>query len=901
MRYLALCFCMLFSTFLSAATLNIQEFNFVDTEYILPGTPKSIFSFVASPNGTATFNYVELIEANDEDLSSVINTVELRVSPNTEITSSTCTTSTSKIVCSGFSEELTDKETYRFNIDYLTTDVETYTYKIGSANVTGFPTEESVSVSVTLLENAIVPIALRYKGDTNETIKSGVTFESGESQVFAGEGHLDVPVASFTLKAVNATLNIKEFIFSNSKETFDFEEGVSKVTIYADTATDNVSFGYKEIVAGPIGVQSIAAHTSEKELVTIAIENDLIIPKGEDSNRFYVFYDFSSSSGGKEVDFDISSVVASFNSDLNVGVSTLNITTSASPEPKDADMAIAIGDNPSIEFEGVSQLLENKTFGALSDPLPDNQFMAGMYNIEFFSVTVDVSEAITSMNIHLKSLDQAFSTTGEGIVKVSVYNDTNGTTINKIDAEDTFLLGQSMDVDDSENITLSGLSLSLGTQRLLLVVELGQQSNGVFSFFIDKVTFSGDSTNTVSLVTPFPQQAVTRNVSAHVLDITAIEDNATTVTSNFTVDVTLSSSDAVSVSKNSTLKFYEGDIKGVDASYQFDILTEAVPLDLSASSTSTLQHQVTSKVVSDASYVIDYDAYYTLDDADYYDYSIRLTRHNGQGEQIVSALALGTGSDLGALSAVSTHTNYIGFLPEYIASVNYVVSGTSMAFNNYQAVKPAAKIQISFYNQGLDIDPKSVEYVVDPGDFSSGETNALVQSSIDSFFVKPQVVSSFAENSVDVEAVYNPAVGMLTITLPDEMSGQGSITVSAKDNLGNLYPTGVLSFFSNTELAVNQFRVYPNPYSPSVHETQLSFGVALTKPAFIDLYIYDASGRQVTRFEQAKYCSDEYCLIEPESVDVRSKAFASGTYFIKLIVTDDNGDQVQTSTKLAVY
>ena len=183
MRYLALCLFVLFSSFSSAATLNIQEFEYVDTEYILPGTEKSMFSFVASPNGTATFNYIELIEANDKDLTSVIKTVALRVSPNTEILLSACNTTTSKIACSGFTQELTDKETYRFDIDYFTTDVKTYTYKIGSANVTGFPSAESVSINITPSENAILPIALRYLDDTEETVARGVKFPNGDSML----------------------------------------------------------------------------------------------------------------------------------------------------------------------------------------------------------------------------------------------------------------------------------------------------------------------------------------------------------------------------------------------------------------------------------------------------------------------------------------------------------------------------------------------------------------------------------------------------------------------------------------------------------------------------------------------------------------------------------------------
>jgi hypothetical protein len=923
MRYLALCFFVLLSSFTSAATLNIQEFEYVDTEYILPGTEKSMFSFVASPNGTATFNYIELIEANDKDLSSVINTVELRVSPNTDI-SAECTKSTSKIVCSGFTEKLTDKKTYRFNIDYLTTDVATYTYKIGSANVTGYPTEESVSVNIVSQELDILPIALRYDGD----VQSAIVFDNGTAVVDAAEGMEHVPVASFKLKAVNATFNIQEFTVKNSHSMFHKEEkGVTTIKVYAETSTPDAKFKADELDAT---ANSLIAYTENSDNLSLqssidvdvtANDTGFLIPNG-DTKQFYVFYDLGTGSGGNSVDFELGDVVATFNNEvLEITPVSLNATGTVTKTAS----GFSIKENPVILFTKMRQLNpsvnNNVELTEYNNQFAteDTTLMAGMYNVVFYSSSVDVKNSVTSMNITLSAIEDVFNHHHEGILSVAVYLDNPSIgTREALDKEDT-LLAITNAQSGEDTLTLSGISLEFGSnQTLLFVIELGQQADKGkdVGFYISDVTvMEGDNTG-VGIVTPFPHQMKSYNVAPPMLILDSITQLNPTQ-NPFSLNVSISKNDNFEFSDSfkflpsSIPKFYLSKIEGEDRSYEFTSVPDELCFDDVDVTSKICEFTVSSNVSYSGNYVIDFDAVYFIKSGEIggdetfegESFLARRTRHLGSGGTYFAATQYPTGASIAVKKTYQDQSqrSFSGFLPGYIASINVRESDIERSFSNYDSVKQGAELLIHFYNQGFDIDLSTLtwEFVKEN---VSGEVSAQSFSYEDSAaqFFSYQALEPAALLIKEDGSEYNPFSAILEIDT-EGLDGKGVITITASDSFGNPHDSAEIIFYSSASLSANQFRVYPNPYSPSLHGTKLSFGVSLTKAADVVIYIYDATGREVTRTENIDCNAVEYCFISDKDVLVRDKALFSGTYFLRMVATDVDGKKVHATTKLAVY
>ena len=150
---------------------------------------------------------------------------------------------------------------------------------------------------------------------------------------------------------------------------------------------------------------------------------------------------------------------------------------------------------------------------------------------------------------------------------------------------------------------------------------------------------------------------------------------------------------------------------------------------------------------------------------------------------------------------------------------------------------------------------------------------------------------------------YDPIQGIITITSVGDASG--SIMLYANDHFGRAYPATPIIFYTSESLEINQFMVYPNPYSPSLAQEKVYFGFSITQPAEIEIRIFDAMGREVTVVPKQTFPQGQHSHPTDgwnATLSTYGRYLSAGTYYIKLIATDiETGAKEVATTKWAVY
>ena len=235
---------------------------------------------------------------------------------------------------------------------------------------------------------------------------------------------------------------------------------------------------------------------------------------------------------------------------------------------------------------------------------------------------------------------------------------------------------------------------------------------------------------------------------------------------------------------------------------------------------------------------------------------------------------------------------YSWTLPGIVASVDVKVNSEYVAFYNYQSIPQNTEMLVYFDNDGHDVDVSSISVSLN-GDAIESESEVVAAGLAAS---KAFSLSAVTEPYYS----YDSKNGVITISDVGDSSGQ--ITISATDLLGNSYPSMPIIFYTSADIEINQFLVYPNPYSPSITQSGLTFGYSLTEAATVKLYIYDATGREIARVASTAVSMGYNTQSWTAILDRTSAYIGSGTYYLKLIATaTSDGDVVTATTKLVVY
>lgn len=490
------------------------------------------------------------------------------------------------------------------------------------------------------------------------------------------------------------------------------------------------------------------------------------------------------------------------------------------------------------------------------------RLVSGMYMVPMLVATLNVSNATDDFSLTFKASGINFQD-NEGISRVSVVLDAN--TRGQLDEGDT-LLGSTTVTDSVKTITVSNMALVSGQKQIVVYIDLGQ--NVPSSDISIQLT---DASDGVSGVFPTPVTSKYVQTTPHLVCVTQINNadvsKITNEMDSFEVIIRrlLYYSEDISIERV-TPKFYAGDsFGGADRTYEYTIEE-----DHEDDSTFFVDP---SNVLTEGHVKIDANIWYTIggDLAKIYYPSagILLTRardQTGEYQSVVRTAYVGDNtsqSTMGTDVEVSTnHSEYSWTLPGIVETIQ----NGDAEFHNYQSVPTNSTFKVTFRDEGQDIDWASISVTMD-GDMVSHE--------------------------------YDTTEGLLVIKA--NISGSGQINIDVTDLVGNAYPTIPIIFYASDDMQVNQFLVHPNPYSPSASNLDVTFGFSLTQDATVSIYVYDASGRIFGMIPAEAHGSGYHKKVWDGVEEASGQYLPSGTYFIRLVAEDTEGNTQIKTIKWAVY
>lgn len=823
-----------------------------------------------------------------------------------------------------------------------------------STNIEVNDTQVNINAKVTSLTGSGVnsgysygPIDISGKSNNNRSVPlTGMIIKSVKNifneqfpSTNVSAGLTDIPILKFVAKSVGLKTRLLSLVISNESNTFDSNDNNTGITnlkwVKDDSGGEYSGHGFDGPGLSP-NLDTLLSGASfaknDSSTATFTYDNAYVDIASGTEQTFYILADFGANmSSGQTVSLNISADSrvagdANGNDDvtddadyqsLKIGSSLpLTVTPTQSitlVEPQltiKTPLDVALGGNR-VGLFCDTDMDATCTNGAIK------KLVAGMYDVLMYVFDFDASISLSDVSFKFQSPNRYFSQESIGISKLSLYldKDKNGA----LGSGDIFLGSADVFTNSGKTGTISNVSLPQGKdQKLLLLFDIGQRVSDSTDQLSVQLSNVIASDNVVAGMFPNPITPYIYSVVDHKLKLQKLisdisDTNVITQASTFDVTAFVEPKGAgndhaiqlVQVGSTgvplSSPKFYLGGVSGSNRTYEFshtflpDVSFAAINLFNNHSSGSALNlvYRVSAEnITSEGNYLIDFDVYYVMTHDSYLTSSrttndpvnIRLTRSKGAGTDYKSAVALsGSNSVANSKKITPSMTTknkvYTWSLPAYIESVSVQVNNTFTSFKNYQSVPQNTQLKVQFIDSGQDIDPSSL----------SLELNGTT-------------IKSESEISVDSSETYyeyDALSGELLVSSIGDASG--TLTVSANDNFGKAYPSAPLIFFTSATLEIEKFFVYPNPFSPSIRSSGVTFGFSLTQAATVSIKVYDAMGREISQVP-AQALAMGYQTISWDAIIASSSKFIpSGTYYLKLTATDTDGASKVATTKLAVY
>ncbi len=788
------------------------------------------------------------------------------------------------------------------------------------------------------------PISISNAVTNNANVSfAGMIFKSVENifpSINVAAGLTDIPILKFIAKSIGVNTRLNSLVISNDSGTFDSNSnntGVTKLTWVKDTSGQTYS-GYGTNQAGSTPVLDTALSDAafvidSSTKATLTYDNALVDIAAGSEQAFFVLADFGTNmSSGQSISLNISSdtrisydengngnytddartilgTTVTYNvmqvgSSLPMSVTPTQAITLVSPIiTVKTPLDVKIGDN----FVGLACDTDSDA-DCTNGGIATKKLIAGMFDLRMYVLDIDVASQITNAMFEFQSPEKFFSQESIGMSKLSLYLDQDKDGV--LDSTDVFLGSTETFLDSGKTAQISSVSLPQGKdQKLLLIFDIGQrvaqsESSGTLndnlSIQLSNVTVSG---NVTAALFPNPITPYTYDVDKHKVEISTLQtgiSDTNVITQASTFDVTAvvkaiaANAQMVQIGATgvpmSVPKFYLDGVSGKNRSYEFTQTFDTTKSSAAGTFFDSLVLNEERKVVytvsaanitSEGNYLIDFDTYYKMSTTDWLDTTVRLSRSKGAGTDYKSAVDLATSPTKTKIEPSMTTTNevYSWSLPSYISSVNVQVNNTFTSFYNYQSVPQKAQMKITFINNGRDVDANSI---------------ALQLNGTD---VKNE--SEIATGSDEIYYEYDALNG--EILLSSVGTSSATLTLSASDDFGQAYPSAPLIFYTSENLEVEKFLVYPNPFSPSITTTGVTFGFSLTQAATVSIKVYDASGREISQLPDQSFQMGYNTVAWNTIVTSTTKYMPSGTYYLKLTATGGDGTTKVATTKMAVY
>ncbi|MBT5855663.1 hypothetical protein HOH87_03400 [bacterium] len=737
------------------------------------------------------------------------------------------------------------------------------------------------------------------------------------------------PVLQFKLTAeqVDVTLNAVGFqntgtvTYSTSALNTD---GITKIYLFQDGDDANETFEgepFDSLVAS----MDVTGASNTSSVATLNLTTPLPIAADTDQ-LFYLVYEFGVGvTGSTDSSGNVTSLAnanlngATASADISIGGSTDRLLELSGTAPSVATPAAI------IEIQDVSITLQevNEVFPTMS--------VQGQLKVPMLSIKLQADADSSGLTVKVTNNKATFTeTNNKGVRRAWLYHDKSSQgTIGIIDSTDE-LLSATTTFSSGLTAEFTGVAIPKTTEHYLLVAyDNGQDFNltGGSQFYAAQLTdLTGGSSVIFGGDVPSPDNPTTMTVTKNMLTVTNMAVSTSNVTnSSATFDVTIEVTNAAAYDiavTNVLPVFLLKNIYGQDISSEFLITPTSptsYPATADASVATTFEFVVSpGSIFSNGTVFVDafveyqvtadVDVYYATNEA-----FVRLERYQtGTGTNDWQAAS----STVPQVVIVSTRNTQSWILPSVISNAFFEdENGTFQPFENNYTIPTEKQFQIQFDQNGAFVDESSfdiklngISYVreglnigsTDDSETESSNTALELQSSRSSLISTAFApITTFADGSAAGTFLYDSGTGIITLSTIGTESG--SITLNTNDNNQIAYPEATFSFFSSTAIKIYQFLTYPNPYSPSISQF-LHFGFGITKKATIQLFVFDSTGREVTRLEESTIdLPGNYIQAWDAIITSTGNFIPAGIYLVKLVATDVDGNVARKVTKLAVY
>jgi hypothetical protein len=672
------------------------------------------------------------------------------------------------------------------------------------------------------------------------------------------------PILRFSLNAVNVPVRINEVLMGNSGNV-DYvvdpsqTDGVTTIYLYQDS-NDNNNFDGSAFGDTLVSTRTLGSSNTAK-VATATITNGIAIASNN-SETFFAVYKLGEG-------ITVGTMARTAQASLNDVAATSSIfagetlSLSGSIPASTSPTATVTVTNTNVIVESVMSMVPTSA-------------VQGQRYVPMLYVTLVGSFPISSATMTIRDNQASFLANNTGATHLYLFRDTNQDGALSVSAD--ALLASVATFSSTTQASLSGVPITEGRNRYILAYDIGQVVDIAGGDNVIAAQLSGLSGSSLSLGGELPQPivAATVTISAAELSIPSVLCSTTGVTNNttaFTVTVNVQNTSTRSVSLLSVLpRFYFNDASGTDITYQFTVTAaDTLPVTMVAGATRAFAFTVApSQLATSGVVVVDGYVNYRVSTSSFAE---RIRYQSNTDWDTAATIAP-------SITVQGTVTTYSWTLPDYISQMTVTHSGQTSTFQSGDAIAASSIVDIQFANGGQFIDPATL--VVQLAANGVTQNISLTTSGVFSPNAAPQYT-------------YNRSTGVLEIRNVGSING--TIVINVDDINQNQLPTAYIPFLVASEVKISDLLFYPNPLTPG---SNLKIAFNLTQPADLTFYLYNALGRLVWIY-QTSVGTLGYQEVDWDGALSVGGNIGSGTYFLKLLAVDANGNRSTAVSKLAVF
>ncbi len=745
---------------------------------------------------------------------------------------------------------------------------------------TALPTDNQVVVPIAGV--SLVPDSLASIVPSDGIFGSGMT----------------VPIFKFDIQTHQISVSMNSLEVGTTSTHIPFRSGseeneVSKVFVYVDNTSDN----------GVFDGEPLDKKVAELDLASgraITLSDKILIPTNN-AETFYVVYEL-----GGAIDADDSTdTTGNYNYYVDGFLVSANAVRGSSLIPISTVFPVIPDPQARADIRDVSL-----TLSEISELIPTVS-VEGQLRVPVLSFALAADSDIPSISVEIVNTYGAFDRNNSGVNKVSLYWDQDNS--QTVSEDDVFLGSSKTFLNSGQKTVVEGVSIeSTSSYNVLVTYDIGQEAIGRnYDAQLNNIFMPSGNTSVLFAGGDLPSPTQT---SPDVVVGNQVE-----------VDAVVSETDAASLEVRNTSTPFEVEIGVVNNLTGSSVIIDKIyPRFYAGSSVDgrdiTHEYSVTASPSNPSKTLTTGAAPVT------FTFTVDPTNVYTEGTVFVDAYVdyFVTANTLQSIAVSNfigdSESSYMAHLTRYQVSGGSWKSSTgetnpSLVLLVDRNVEDFLSISEATMVEKEEVERNGARVIFQAGDpipkngkmyITFSQPERVDESSISlqvggvSYLKESQVVGENALTTTYYN--FNAENGELYINDLGETDSSVVLSIQDIDGAQIVNQNGnnlEWSFIISESLRIEKFLFYPNPYSPQI-STTLDITWLMTKDATVEIYIYDSTGRIVSRLDEQSF-SAGYCSYEWDTQATFGKYIAAGIYIAKIVATDTDGNKVMSLGKLAVF